>query len=685
VGRRHIGDGSPRAAGRAGRAGFAAGLLVVGGLAALDASLDADQVISATVVLGVFVAALTASVRETALVAVLALAAVVLSGVWHDNASEFPQFVRVAVVALGGAAGVLGARSRVRSERLLEELAEAELQLSTGFGSMAAAVLIQRPGQGIVYANPAAAEAMGMDSAEAVVAATPEEIAENWETFNEDGSPLLADQYPSRRLLQGHRSAAPLMVRTVNRATGREYWRLVKASPVFDERGRLAMTVSVTEDITEIKRAERTQRLLADAGETLAGARDAAQALEGLVRLVVPHLADWCSVSLPAEDGRIHQVAIAHVDPDKVAFARDYATRFPGHTSDPAGAAAILRGEPPMVISEIPDELLVASVPHPEQLQMLRQIGMRAVMQVPITAPGAGVLGVLNLVHADSRRVFTTPDLALASELGRRVGVSLHNRRLYAERSHIAATLQASLLPGELPAVPGFALASTYRPAGEANWVGGDFYDAFAVAGGWMVIVGDVVGRGVDAAALTAQARHTLRAIGEATGDPAEAVAHLNRLLLARGDLSLCTVCAVLLTEGEHGDATASVVCAGHPLPLLVRDGRAVEAGDWGTTVGAAESTFAATPVTLRAGDLLVLYTDGVLDARAEEEQFGEQRLVDTVAPATGARDAVDRIERALDAFQRGPQADDTAVLAVQRTPVRAASGEQRSAWERVR
>ncbi|MCW2999911.1 MAG: domain S-box protein [Solirubrobacterales bacterium] len=532
---------------------------------------------------------------------------------------------------------------------------------------LAAAVLIQRPGEGIVYANQAAAEAMGMASPQEVIAATPEEIAAGWDTFDEDGMPLEAARYPSRRILLGERSIEPLTVRAVNRRTGREYWRVIRARPVFDPDGRLAMAVSMTEDITEMRRAVLTQRLLAEAGEVLSSSMDYRRTLARLATLAVPELADWCSIAMPDDHGVIRQVAVAHVNPDKVQFAREYDERYAQSVTAESGGAEILRGGPSALTPDIPDELLQALISDPEQLEQLRSIGMRSAIQVPIAPAGGAPIGVLTLINADSGRVFTPADLALAEELGRRAGTAVHNARLHSERAHIAATLQASLLPDELPDLPGFSLSCAYRPAGKENWVGGDFYDVFEVQDGWMVIVGDVAGHGAEAAALTAQARHTLRAIGEAFGDPVRAVAHLNRLLVPREEPALCTVCAVLLRIGPDGAATATVTCAGHPLPCLVRGGEVTQVGRWGPLLGAWESEFEATDIPLQDDDVLVLYTDGVLDARAGIERFGEARLEAVLRRTRGAHDAVARVQHALDTFQTGEQADDTAVLTIQR------------------
>jgi serine phosphatase RsbU (regulator of sigma subunit) len=191
-----------------------------------------------------------------------------------------------------------------------------------------------------------------------------------------------------------------------------------------------------------------------------------------------------------------------------------------------------------------------------------------------------------------------------------------------------------------------------------------------------MAIVGDVAGQGAEAAALTAQARHTLRTAAMLTGDPVAAVEHLNAVLTAGPELSLCTVCVVALPDPGLPAGTARVVCAGHPRPVHLRAGEAGCAGVWGPLVGAwDDARFAAHDVQLEDGDMLVLYTDGVLDARRGVERFEEERLHEALRPAASAQDAVRRVEAALDAFQTGEQADDTAILAIGLTAVSAAAG----------
>jgi serine phosphatase RsbU (regulator of sigma subunit) len=216
--------------------------------------------------------------------------------------------------------------------------------------------------------------------------------------------------------------------------------------------------------------------------------------------------------------------------------------------------------------------------------------------------------------------------------------------------------------------MPGFRMASLYRAAGEQNEVGGDFYDVFEVPGGWMVVVGDVAGRGAEAAALTSLSRYTFRTAGKLLGDPIAALEQLNTALRESPSLSLVSVCCVRLRTGD-GDAYADLVLAGHPPAYHVRRGSSRPVGVFAPFLGAYEhGGWEATTIKLDPGDQLILYTDGVIDTVGVEERFGEERLARTLSGATGAADAVRRIEHALVEFAHGSQVDDTAVIAVERT-----------------
>ena len=192
-----------------------------------------------------------------------------------------------------------------------------------------------------------------------------------------------------------------------------------------------------------------------------------------------------------------------------------------------------------------------------EDLEFLRSLGMRSAITVALQARGQ-VKGALTLGVAWSGRRYRRDDVRFAWILSGRVALTLDNSGLFSDleraeaaRAEIAETLQRGLMPPPLPHIPGWSLAAMYRPAGAENEVGGDFYDAFPVADGWMLVIGDVTGRGARAASITALARYTLRTAAALTNDPQIALATLNRALLARHDTSLCSMAALTLSDAR--------------------------------------------------------------------------------------------------------------------------------------
>ena len=244
-------------------------------------------------------------------------------------------------------------------------------------------------------------------------------------------------------------------------------------------------------------------------------------------------------------------------------------------------------------------------------------------------------------------------------------------QRAEASEAHavaLARTLQQTLIPPTPPTIPGLDVAAAYRPAADGSEVGGDFYDIFEVAtGDWVVAIGDVQGKGVGAAVVTALARHTIRAAAVNQSDPSAILSTLNTVLLHDDTDRLCTVTLIRLREsGGTWSATAS--CGGHPAPLLTRAGAAPRPLSAPGTVLGVLPTIATTDTgaTLRPGDSIVLYTDGVTEARRAGEFFGEERLVQVITSTAGA--ASDTAAALLDEvirFQAGHPRDDIAVVAI--------------------
>ncbi|MGZ4349080.1 MAG: SpoIIE family protein phosphatase [Solirubrobacteraceae bacterium] len=552
---------------------------------------------------------------------------------------------------------------------LSAELTSAERQLHAILGSVDAAVTVRDRQGRMVYANQAAADLLKLPDPEAVRAQPPGALMARFDVYTEDGRPVDLADLAGTRLLRGETSPAPMIVRNIVKATGEERWLLNKATAVLGPDGETLMAVNLIEDVTETKRNEIAQRLMAQTLRTLADKPDLPGMLEAIADAAVPSLADWAAVNMVEGSGEIHTQAIAHRDPDKVRLGWYLNQRWPAEHHESSGLGAVIRTGEPLLVHEITDEMLARRAQDPEHLGILREVGLNSAMIAPILS-GERILGALSFISCTSRR-FDARDLELACDLGRQTGVIIDSAELQAAQSHIAQTLQADLIPRSLPAVEGWELSSVYRAAGRAVEAGGDFYDLLSFEGGWAAVIGDVVGKGAEAAALTALARYTLAAIVEATGDLTYAMRVLNRRLRQRGDdyRSLCTVAAVLVTPDEQ----VTILSAGHPLPVLRRDGAAWPVGRPSPMLGFVEDVeLLSTPVEVQPGDQIVLYTDGVLDAIGSDERFGEARLLETVrmlALGAGAAGILEAIER----FRDRDQADDIAILSLTREPVPAA------------
>jgi len=230
-------------------------------------------------------------------------------------------------------------------------------------------------------------------------------------------------------------------------------------------------------------------------------------------------------------------LALAHVDPRRWRSGARSTAATPPDLSADGGLGAVLRSGRPQLYAKISDETLAAGAVDDEHRELLRRIGMRSAMILPMRA-GGRTTGAITFV--DSQRSFDVDDLAFAQDLAQLAATAVENSRLYTERTTASETLQRSLLPARLPELPGWRTASSYEPGAPGVEVGGDFYDVFPVPGAHMVILGDVTGKGVQAAALTSLARYTARtAAASSTSARRRSCTCLNRVLREHGPLPL--------------------------------------------------------------------------------------------------------------------------------------------------
>jgi len=419
------------------------------------------------------------------------------------------------------------------------------------------------------------------------------------------------------------------------------------------------------------ERAERSAAFLGEASAVLGASLDYEATLERVGSLAVPELAEWCAVDMVQPSGSIKRVAVAHADPAKRADLAEIARRYPTDPLVGPIPTAIRTGRPER-LPHVSDGLLWRLAQDEEHLRLLRSVGAGSAMVVPL-ASQSRVIGVMVLAAGESGRRYDDADLAVAQELARRAATAVENARVYQDRSHIAHTLQQSLLPPVLPDIPGWQVAGRYRPTGEANEVGGDFYDVFEIADStWVFAIGDVSGKGASAAAVTGLARYTLRAAAMRERRPSGMLELLNdALVLQRGPEEFCSVVCGLLELGE-GEPRLTLAVAGHPLPQLLRaSGEVDEVGAPGTLLGLGpDPLLEDRAIEIQPGDTLFLYTDGLLDAHAPRVIVGPERLHAIVASCAGLDpgEAAERIELAAVGAGESEVRDDIAILALRLT-----------------
>ncbi|HEX5975324.1 MAG TPA: GAF domain-containing SpoIIE family protein phosphatase, partial [Rubrobacteraceae bacterium] len=432
-------------------------------------------------------------------------------------------------------------------------------------------------------------------------------------------------------------------------------------------------TLLVKEQLARAEAVEVRRRLalLAAAGPSLSASLDYRETLERIARLLVPELADWCLLDLVEDNGSVNQLAAAHAEEEKENLLRRLREHREFGEGDPGSTAEVLRTGQSVLLPDLPDSTFYErALGRGEHLDLVLRLEPRSLMCVPLIARGR-TIGAITLVSSRPERIYDGEDLHLAEDLAYRCALAADNARLYRGRSEIARVLQRNLLPPHLPEIPGLEVGAEYLSVEEASEVGGDFYDLInTVEDGWICAIGDVRGKGVEAASVTALARYTIRAVTLKNDRPSEILAALNEAMLRQlSEDRFCTVACVRL-EPQDGSAGVGVDVsrAGHPPPLLVRpEGAVEEVGCSGRVLGVfPEAELRDTSLRLMPGEALVLYTDGVTEARSPDgDFFGEGRLRRLLSSCAGfdAGTFAGRIKDAVLDFQEGSPRDDLAIL----------------------
>ncbi|MGY3204421.1 SpoIIE family protein phosphatase [Streptomyces sp. TE5632] len=443
---------------------------------------------------------------------------------------------------------------------------------------------------------------------------------------------------------------------------------------------RIALAVESAR-LGELERLRRgSLSFLVEASDLLAGTLDRDQTLALMAQMTVPTLATWCAVYTIADQASEPYLSyVLHEDeelidgiksllskmapPDPVPTPGARVWSAPGEVAHQAALRTSMRS---LGLSGGPSNQVTSGIGP--TLTTAAAVGGETVV-LPLVARNR-VIGMLTLGKPTDEH-FRQEILELAEDLSRRAALALDNARLYSERTAISQSLQRSLLPPELPVIDGVEVEVIYRAAGEGNEVGGDFYDLFPISdGAYGFAIGDVCGTGPNAAAVTGLARHALRLLArEGLSGPA-VLERLNSAILDEGARSrFLTLLYGELRPQEDGSAELKVVCAGHPLPLRLRQNGTVEpAAEPQPLLGVLEDLdLYEQTVTLDPGDVLLCVTDGVTERREGLNMLGDDGLADVLTTCTGltAGAVAARIMRAVERFASDAPSDDMAILAM--------------------
>jgi PAS domain S-box-containing protein len=443
---------------------------------------------------------------------------------------------------------------------------------------------------------------------------------------------------------------------------------------------RIALAVESAR-LGELERLRRgSLSFLVEASDLLAGTLDRDQTLALMAQMTVPTLATWCAVYTIADQASEPYLSyVLHEDEELIDGIKSLLSKIPPPDPVPTPGARVWTAP--------------AEVAHQAALRSsMRSLGLSGSTTRQVT-PGIGptlttaaavggetvvlplvarnrVIGMLTLGKPTDEH-FRQEILELAEDLSRRAALALDNARLYSERTAISQSLQRSLLPPDVPQIEGVEVEVIYRAAGEGNEVGGDFYDVFPIRdNAYGFAIGDVCGTGPEAAAVTGLARHALRLLArEGFGGPA-VLERLNSAILDEGARSrFLTLLYGELWPQEDGSAVLKVVCAGHPLPLRLRqDGTVEPAAEPQPLLGVMEDLeLYEQTVTLDPGDVLLCVTDGVTERREGARMLGDDGLADVLTTCTGltAGAVAARIMRAVERFASDAPSDDMAILAM--------------------
>jgi serine phosphatase RsbU (regulator of sigma subunit) len=636
------------------------GVLLLGVMVAVD--LLIGRQINAAFAGAAVLAAINADVRRTAQVAVLALVASVASGVWHDNLGERDWALRFVTCILICGLALMAADANERQRRRLEQttaLAQRVLdalaveltgartvkEVADGFlghamgtlGATSAMVLWLdaddvlrtlawhgRAGDGADHYQemPLTGDLPGAVAARERTDAHFRSVTEIVAAF-----PDLAGYYATDRslhLLPLHRDATTYGLLAITFPP--ELFTAAEDGFLHSLAGALTSAVLRAAELQEQDAATQRTVLLAEASMSLSRSLDMDTTVAEVGRLLVPRFADWCTVQL-LRDGQLETVSVQHRDPATTAWARTLMDAFPTRMDSPTGTANVVRTGRSEIYPFIPAELIETSATSPDHLALLRRLGLTSAIIVPLVGRD-GVVGTLTLIHAESGRRYNDEDFPFLEAVADRVAVALETASTFEQQSErlagvtlVAEAAQRAILAPPPARVGPVGLSARYLSAAMEAQVGGDLYEVVRTSTSVRLLVGDVRGKGLSAVRTATVVLGEFRAAAAGPGDVAHVAREIDRRILPYLPDAEDFVTGVLV-DIEH-DGRFDVVSCGHPAPVLLTSGGTVEPVelDHSPPLG-----LGVDPVVARGklapGDRLLLFTDGLIEARSPAGAF---------------------------------------------------------------
>ena len=447
----------------------------------------------------------------------------------------------------------------------------------------------------------------------------------------------------------------------IRRHDGVYRWFLTRAVALRDADGRIAKWYGTSTDVDDSRRSERDMRVFSALGEAIAGTLIVQDVLDAVLAHIVPAYADWAVVTIADEQGDIRIAATAHRDPADAQTLRGLIGEVYADGTISTGTPAAVRSGEPLLYENATYED-AARVARPEVFAVIWRVGYTSVLVIPF-GNDQTVRGSLSLCMSTSARRFDPLDVPFFREFGRRVAPSIANAYLFERERFVAQSFQRGALPARLPDVPGYRFDAIYEAGRAEALVGGDWYDAFQLIDGRIVVsIGDVAGSGLAAAITMANVRQAIRGVAHVHADPALMLEAADRTLRSETPDRFVTAFVGVI---EPLGGTMTYRSAGHPPPLILRADCSIDQlEERGLPLGLYEREERESPhAALASGDALVLYTDGLIESTHEIIE-GQRRL--TSAVRSGAiMSASDPAKQLHDAVLVEGSRDDVAILVV--------------------